>query len=282
VLLGARASESLRHFYAKRLTRIGIPLLFWSVFYLIYANRDVAPALALTRALVALAAGNPYFHLYFLFVLLGLYLFVPVFRAVTQNVSRKHLTTGAAVCLVMASSDAVMRGFVGARLNVMSLFVPYIGYFFLGFALRNTVLPHPAERRCRVLFLLAIAATAGGTGFAVSRWGIAGMSLFLYDSFSPTVIVMSVSLFLLFSTAASRQQKHSWFSGPALSSLSAATLGIYLLHPFFLSLLLRNGVLAGALTPWVHLTVSILVPFIGSLLVTVLLRRMGPLKLLTG
>jgi surface polysaccharide O-acyltransferase-like enzyme len=282
VLLPARDSESLQTYYTKRVTRIGLPLLFWSGFYLAVTSVGVPPARAATRALVAIASGNPYFHLYFLFVLLGLSVFVPVFRAAARALRERHLIAFAAIALAMAGGDAIFRAFVGARPNAMSLFVPYIGYFFLGFVLRHTVLSRPAENACRVVLALSVALTAVGTGIAVSRWGLAGPSLFLYDALSPTVIPMSVSLFLLFTTAASRPGNRRWFTRPGLALLSPATMGVYLLHPYFLLLLLRSGVVAGTVAPWLHLTVSVLTTLAASLLVTLLLQRLGPLRRLIG
>ncbi len=282
VLLSPRDSEPLREFYAKRLARVGYPLLFWSVLYLLYANRGFSPTRAMSNAAAAVAVGTPYYHLYFLFVLLGLYLFVPVFRVVTQHLSQKRLLVFAALSLTVASGDSLMHTFGEERPNALSLFVPYIGYFFLGFALRDMTLLPAKERVCGLLAAVSLALTAGGTGLIVYQWGITRWGLFLYSPFSPTVIGMSACLFLLFVTAASRPQNFSRFSNARLSALGGSTLGIYLLHPLILDLLQKRGFVAASFAPPVYLTVAILVPLVVSLLFTLLLQRLGPLKRLTG
>ena len=94
LLLDPVRDEAPSDFYRKRFWRIGIPLLFWSLFYTLpraAANGFDAPVMADIGT--KLAHGRPAYHMYFLFVIAGLYLFTPYLRIIVRSVSCAELRT---------------------------------------------------------------------------------------------------------------------------------------------------------------------------------------------
>ena len=66
LLLDARKTESLATFYRKRAARIALPLLFWSVVYVLWNYRHAWDQLRPADVLHSVARGWPHYHLWFL------------------------------------------------------------------------------------------------------------------------------------------------------------------------------------------------------------------------
>lgn len=82
LLLDTTKMEDLKSFYIKRLSKIMIPIMFWTVFFLLWVvlkkslKGEIIEAGDLTNRLLS---GAPYFHLWFLYMIFFLYLFTPIF-----------------------------------------------------------------------------------------------------------------------------------------------------------------------------------------------------------
>ncbi len=141
-LLDAHKLESVKGFYTRRLSRIGIPLVFWSLFYLgwqvIYRHYESPMGL-----LKQLALGNPYYHLYFLYVIAGLYLFTPAFRVLLSRLDSEVRPLTLAFFL-LASFDAFVRRMTGYEYSAFLKFVPFIGYYCAGYLIRDVALSRKA------------------------------------------------------------------------------------------------------------------------------------------
>ena len=139
MLSGALILDPLRQvtllvFYKKRLKRVGIPLLAWSTFYFFWSATYHGLEVTTKYVIDALLNGLTHNHLYFLFIILGLYMITPVLRAYLRHVSLSWQWFFALTMLIMASTGSTYN-FI--KLNAFTQFVPYVGYFVLGFLLRD-------------------------------------------------------------------------------------------------------------------------------------------------
>ena len=80
LLLGK--SEPVADFFRKRLVKVGIPTLFWSVAYLLwsveaYRNGTMKPLAVALSMLKTMYLGDVEIHLWFLYILIGIYLVAP-------------------------------------------------------------------------------------------------------------------------------------------------------------------------------------------------------------
>ena len=136
LLLAPGKTEGAGTFYRKRAARVLVPLLFWSAFYLLWVfikgslkgNPPGAAAL-----LHRIAIGEPYYHLWFLYMLVPLYLVTPLLCQIVARTTRKQLTWLVALAFVLAALNAI-----DARLSPRSgtffpaWFLSYVPYFLLG------------------------------------------------------------------------------------------------------------------------------------------------------
>ncbi|HKX66176.1 MAG TPA: acyltransferase [Intrasporangium sp.] len=150
-------------FYRRRLSRIGIPLLFWHGVYLVLSEVR-APSLTWQEHVTRFIGGNTYTALYFFWLILGLYLIAPFLWPVVQAYSRRVLLLAGAALTAVPVMDLVLRKWAGAlgepmpvfEPTIVTHFVPYVGFFLLGYALKDVVLRGARLHVTGLLALLAI------------------------------------------------------------------------------------------------------------------------------
>ncbi len=138
LLLAPGKSEPLGAFFRKRVARIGAPFLLWAAVY--FAWRHVVKGEAVGWSLIwhNTVEGSPYFHFWFLYMLIGLYLATPLLRVLLTHADRNLLRYGAgvwfagqAIAPLLARWDWVHLG--GGLLPLSG----FVGYFVLGAILRR-------------------------------------------------------------------------------------------------------------------------------------------------
>ena len=249
---GALLLDPVRRFVLRpQFLRVALPTLTWIVIYAVanaMLRRDELrgvngtlndPAeLGFTDLVRALVGGPAVYHLWFVYILLGIYLTVPLLRALSDRPEpqRRQLLTWFLVLWLIA--DLLPRWgawLLGERFPSIyvspfaALPTGYIGLFVLGF-----VLSHYRDRlRVPPLAWLALAAV-GLTWTFVAVWHAArdgDPNVFAaYDNLKPPVLMYSVGIFAFFAT-------RSWGPGPVwplVKRLSELSFRIYLLHALVL------------------------------------------------
>lgn len=225
--------EGLKDFYRKRASRVVLPLLFWSIFYLVWAKLKQS-AYGYDPADISiwgrLSSGKPYFHLWFLYMIVFLYLFTPFLRMLIQVCKPRHLQWMVVCGFVLAALNTFV-GQIQERQPPLffNWFLLYIPYFFLGYIIRHSCL---AIARKYVVsgLILSIGATAGGV-YTLAKHLDLSVGTYFYDNLSVTVIPMSVCIILLL-----REWNRDIINQEITQNLSKLTLGVYLVHPVILDI----------------------------------------------
>ena len=228
LLLDPNKNEDLKTFYTKRLSRIFIPILFWSFFYVLWAllsstvNVEYFGADDLSRKLMSV---RPYYHLWFLYMIVFLYLFAPFFRKIISNSSQFEIATLITFSFVISALNTITTALQIAETRLsISGFLFYIPYFFLGYLVRIR------EVNCGILILhsvfgLSVFLTALGYYIVSKSYGL-GSGRYFYSYLSITVIPMSVCAMYILNNF-TKPIGNNWLT----EKVSSLTLGIYLLHP---------------------------------------------------
>lgn len=136
LLLGR--DEGVGAFYRRRLPRILLPIAVWDILYY-YCLSDGALSgggLSLSAFLGAVLNNGTYYHLWYLYELLGIYLILPFLSRACRSSNLKE----AAVLLAVAAFPGTIRPFLNRHLPIgIFLFDPllegYLGYVLLGYLL---------------------------------------------------------------------------------------------------------------------------------------------------
>lgn len=235
LLLAPPTATPVREFYRRRLHRVGIPLLAWSVFYLGLRAWTSPQGLTLDKLGQDLAIGKPYYHLYFLFVLLGLYAITPFLRIVVAHAKPRTLATFAGVLLTIGVLDQLFTMlFRTGQQNAANQFLPYAGYFVAGLLLQRLTLTPRIVRLAATGFLLGAVLTAVGTYAMLELAPVDYADEYFVMPLSPTVIAMAFGAVVLMRAWAARRPLEG-ARGRGLHYLSGLAFGIYLVHPAVLT-----------------------------------------------
>nr|WP_308217631.1 acyltransferase family protein [Paenalcaligenes niemegkensis] len=205
-------------------------------------------------------SGEPYYHLWYLYMLIGLYLVAPWLRLLYRRTSRRQRFAVLTLVFTLAILQSLHREANSHGYGFFLFwFLPYISYFWAGRMLFDGQLRLAAP----VLWLItAVALTAIGTNILST---FETLNLYFYDNFSVTVPLMSLAIFqLLLHTRRL----------PRLSVIAPLTFGVYLVHPVFLDIATQSGLYgSGSGIVWQAPLIAVLI-FILSLAFVGLLRRL--------
>ncbi|MGE3727506.1 MAG: acyltransferase [Candidatus Sericytochromatia bacterium] len=235
LLLSAPRSEGLGFFLRRRFSKIVLPFLVWSTVYLLFRWLLLKEPLTLGHILPAFLHEPAFYHLWFMYVILGLYLITPLLRSWLKQASNQDLQYFFCLWVLFVSFLPMSKHLWGLDLGIQLEFLTgYAGYFVLGYYLhQQKSLPTPWLWGA---FISGAMLTVGGTWFlTLKKQGHLDQALFSY--FSPNVLLMSVGVYGLFkgSQRLGEGQIPRWLLG-----LSQSSFGIYLCHPLLLAVALNT------------------------------------------
>lgn len=283
-LLLLPTNMSLGSFYKKRLLRIAVPFLVWSVLYNLfpwvtgvlglsptiisdvfaYASPDASQSFGDAMKNIALIPFN--FNVYtvpmwYLYMLIGLYLYMPFFSVWIEKatISQKKVFLGIwALTLFLPYaytffSHELFGLSAWNTFGTFYYFAGFNGYLLLGYFLAKDVRVWNWAKTLAVsvpLFVVGYIATYIGFKAMTANPNCTEQEMELFFLYcSPNVVLMTIAVFLLI-----RQVK---FSSPKLiaifSNITKCGLGIYLVHYFVVGL---GYAIADALT----IPISIKIP----------------------
>lgn len=234
----------LRDFFSRRLVRVGVPFVVWCVLYALYfwlrGQSDFGGAL-LAVCRIPVNFGVEVGHLWFVYMLLGLYLFAPVVSPWLETASRRAME--AYLCLWGATLLVPYAHLLFPQLlgecywndtPMLYYFSGFLGYMVLAVYLRR-YFPHPGVRQRRIGLSLAVAGYAVTAG--VFRWRLESVGtvpeLELSWGFGTlNVAMMAAGLFLLFRDV----RLGTGRAARTVADLSELSYGVYLVHIMLLNL----------------------------------------------
>lgn len=277
-------------FYRKRLGRIGVPLVFWTVAFMLfsvyYTQWKTWP-----EAFRELALGKPYTHLHFIFRIAGLYFFTPMMRIWLRHTSMRMQFITVTTALILSSGDSIMNGITGSEPSVFARFVPFVGYYLLGYLLRQTRVSRAGLIVCWIGFIGTSILLAVGTGMLVKvtggqMKGYPSIQMILYDFLSPIRIVMAICVWLIFVNTFTSPWPASPKAREIVGWWAATTLGLYLIHPIFREILYFHAWDSGKGVWWPNVWIGIplasLIVYIVSLAATAVIMKIPYVRRIAG
>lgn len=238
-------------FLRRRAMRLVPAVIVWHLVYLAYIILATENSITAGDALRLTLTGRLFTALYFFWIVLGLALVTPVLVPWIATASRRAqllVGFGAASLPVLALVTVPIRHPELSWQNDMSWvetpwtwWLPYLGYYLLGYALRDIVL-----RRWQLA--LAAAAALGGSVLLSWQWGqtegIGGRLEHYMPAeayYSPVLIVIAISVFLVARALVRPDGLLKVLARPGPTRigrrLGGATLGVFAVHLLVLQLM---------------------------------------------
>lgn len=232
--------HTYKKLFQKNILHILIVFIVWN---LVYAT---VPYIRHPEMLQPSSVVDRFFelgnHLWFLLMILGIYLIVPMLRKIVENEKIAWafvilsfifaVFLPQAIDLLKLGSDsaaAIINRFVSAlKLNFV---LGYPGYFVLGYLLHKTALKTGVRITLYLLGLLGAAATVFGTWLLSVQEG--KVNLLFFDYITVNVFFTAVAVFVavkqLFDRPIKSEKGSNW-----LAFFSRCTFGVYLVHPLLI------------------------------------------------
>src|SRR5215207_2476267 len=275
-------SESLGDFYRKRVLKLLIPFVVWSLLYLGWycGNHPgtCTPAFAWNLLLVE----GTYYHLWFLYSILGMYLILPVLRLMIRPETDKTILWYLmGLWLLFQPILASANKFWDFRIKLNApLTTGFACFLILGYLMGDVALSRGRVMMSAVIWGIGTLVTIVGTYLLTRSAG--QFDSFFYDFVSLNVILASGAAFLLLRWLSETKPFNSPAAQAVTRSLAVSTFGIYLVHIIVMEVLRDwipflqiNSTMGNAV--WSVPLVSILV-FLLSFLIVRILQKTPVLK----
>ncbi len=276
-LLNPQRESVTRKVLPKRILKLLVPLIVWTIIckliaFFLFQSNEIGP-LSSDKIIFIFKNEALSYHLWFLYMLIGLYLLSPIlkayFKAEPENIILFLILSFISNCVLMVF---VFLNLERVVYNPFYYFSGFIVYFIAGYYFMHLEL----SRKSRlILYGLAIlgCATSIIMNFILREKHIIKWDIFI-DNLSPIIILISWAVFVFFKNI-KWEDIISAKSQSFIQILSAYSYGIYLLHTVVLALVrrlpfLRLGDMSNI---FMDIPLTILVVFIISFLLVGIIKR---------
>ncbi len=227
---------TVKKLYTRNIPRIITGLAFWSAIYAI--NLVVLFDLEFTKAefIKRIVTGN--YHQWYLYMIIGFYILVPVLRKITADKDMtKYLTAVAVVFHFIVPFLQLHQklDWTTKVTNQMFISLPgYLAYFLLGFYINKYGLNKLTKA---LVYVGGIASFIFTVTQTIAKSAENGAYFRYYTNYnSITVLIQTIFIFVLIKDICSKIKFNSK-SEKAFSTLSKDTFAIYQMHPLIIMLL---------------------------------------------
>ncbi|PYI39812.1 hypothetical protein CVS30_03900 [Arthrobacter psychrolactophilus] len=284
LLLGSRQAISApMNFYGKRASRLVPALIIWNAVYLIGVRIWMRhEELSGARVLQLIYDGSVFTQLYFLWLIVGLYAITPILATFFAEASQRRVLVTAGVFLAATVLAYMAPGILGyfevsrpISTNIFTYWIPFVGYFVAGYALRSV--------RLRGIALIAVSiVTAALIVFTIWHFGHRGVfpwadRLFSISYLGAGVAAMAIGVFVV-GLSVSKFIKVPDRAGTVLVSLSNASFGVFLVHLVIFETIRLNVPAVLAADSFPAIAVAYIVTLLGSFLVSLIALKVPLLR----
>jgi surface polysaccharide O-acyltransferase-like enzyme len=270
-------------FIKKRISRILLPFAFWTLVYITFDlflkyQKGIFPKnIELVKYIFTNLLNGASYHLWYIYMIIGLYLFFPIVSKWLINSSKNEILYFIFIWFLISvfSSNLFLK--VESKLYLI-YFSGYLGYPILGYFLTNNI--HLKSLKPKIilicLFILSILITMICTYIETIKSG--KFSETYYSYLSPFVILSSVAIFLIFKDLSFRNK----LIVKSVKYISKYSYGIYLVHVLILIVLSKVGLDCNFINPIAGIFLTTFSCLLLSMLVTFFLNKIPYGKYISG
>ena len=132
-----RKNIDYRKYYIKIFRRIYVPAILWSIIYMLlrYYYQNISLKIVVNSAI----GGSPFYHLWYLYMMIGVYLLVPFLEKLREKIGESNLKKLGIVFLFISFFIVLFRDFSSlANIGILKYywklnqfkFINYLGYLY--------------------------------------------------------------------------------------------------------------------------------------------------------
>lgn len=259
---------SVQDFLKKRLLRIGIPFIFWTIIYILIkifiGKEEVSSTL---QNGIYFGAG---YHFWYLYMLIGIYLILPIIAVFVQHASKNLIQYFLVLWLVSLTTSMFTFKSIIPNFNLI-YFSGYLGYVVLGYYINTYGLEFIHFKKVTYL-ILGYLFTFSATFYFTKKTNALNTDFYQYLDLN--VVLMAACLFMIFKFHFNQESK-------LLTLISTYSFGIYFIHPLVLRFMeIKNFMFTSI---WiVHIFIASSVILLLSFLLIYFLRKLPKAAIYIG
>lgn len=271
-LLLNKKNFTLKNMIKKYIPRILICLVIWHFIYYFFSVREFSLT-SIIHAIKALLLGNTYSHLWYLYLVIGLYLITPVLSKMLKNLSNTELLYLLTIGFIVQSLIPTIE--LITKIELMQFIWPYkifdfsyfILYYILGYYLSQNNI-----RYSKIIFALSIIMLIGVSILSNINSINSGIPI----SYSTTENFISVLLVTsMFSVV---KEKYGNVKNDKITCTGKLMFGVYLIHFLIEKILLSFGLHANIINPICGNLLISTVVFIISFIIVYIVSKIPIIK----
>ena len=230
LLLDPNRNITIKKLYSKYVLRILLTIVFFFFVYQLcdfWINKEPFTVSEFLKAFLEMFNGQTWSHVWYLYLILGIYFLLPAYRLISANASdtvMKYILLIHLVFITVLPISTVFGVQSAFYIHVSSVY-PF--YLFAGYAISKGIIKIP-RRVAVIIYLIAAALTVLFTYFYSKDESSAVHILLGYNSLP--VAIQSVCLFSLFNEIKNKDTK----AEKVIEDIDLRTFGIYMVHPILI------------------------------------------------
>lgn len=217
-------------FFKKRALKVIVPFLAWSIIYMLWQQEYFGEQFSLevvAKYIIKILRGPRANHLWFFYVLIGLYLFTPILRVFTARASIRDLSYFCGLWFIVTPVLYTLQEFTSLQFGFeLYLVAGYTGYYMLGYLIGKLTFNRIQLYALTIMFWVICV----GSVVIIHMNNINDYRTQYFGNYiSLNVVFMSVAAFILLREAVVSDQL-----ALLITPLSKASFGIYLIHVIIL------------------------------------------------
>ena len=219
---------SYKEMFNKYIKKIIISLIFFGTIMIIieefYTTKTINTSIIKT-IIIKLLTGDLWAHMWYLYLIIGLYLITPVLTRITNNIEKKEFTIFLTILFILT----IILNTINNYLNIIIIFNSisisgYIFYYFYGYYLYK----YDISKKYKIITYLLSFLSFICILFIVKN---KPDTLLEYTSFIPFIISSSIFISL----------KNNQFNKctKLITSIGTHSYGIYIIHQFYINIIYK-------------------------------------------
>lgn len=226
-----------KSYLSKKVGRLIVPFIVWSLFYLIWKERfnpNFFQETSIGKIIREILAGPTYFHLWFMYMILGLYLIGPVLAQILKNDSNSiYLKYFLFIWFIFISVREFFHKATGVYIRVdLEYLTGALPYAVLGHFLNNMLLTKRVAALSAIIFVFSTLVTYFMNIYTIKTTG--QMEVFYLGYPSPNATLQAGSLFLFMKYIHLNFLEKYERLNTFFATISGLVFGIYFIHPYIL------------------------------------------------
>ncbi len=275
--------DGVHVFWKKRIMRLLVPFLFWSSIYMVkyfwnsYGEGIRFPFWGYVRELLLQLRDGSSLHFWYIYMIFGVYLFVPIIGKWVRNSSPKeHLYFLGIWALTIILGQPILETFKPAI--ELSYFSGFLGYLVLGYFLNQRKFESKRQQNWISLSLIGVGVAATVLGTYLIHYYTGKYESTFYECLSPNILLYSSGVFLFL------KDKDITFRPlvKVRDLISKYSYGIFLVHVLVFFKLQEFGVSWNFVDPLIGIPLTVTICLVVSLLIVFVVAKLPYGKYVSG